>query len=744
MMMPIAFPVAADADSAGGENSVERAVDPLTVAAMARTIRAAGNQEPEDEDDAPESNKFAVRVVAEDVNVTAGARVSMTLQVIRGPVPADATVLVDLPSGITVVEETVKGADWQPKAGRLTWKGELLNQAQPVQFVVFVDKQATSKRLVIRTIIRSGASDNRSNMSSVLRLASEHVSAAAEADKDLHVDNGARVKLTFAAGTLKAGEKISVREFMPARLARPGVDRFRLSLNPSQKFSKPVTVSVDLKGIIDEEAVARGWEPSLIYRPDDCKGERAEDCKGHEVIETTFNPSTLVLTAKMDHFTEADGSLTFMTANKPQPWKMNPGFGGISPSNGAVNFTYPIETPSIPDGLNPDLTVRYNSGGLNSKYPDDTMLGRGWSMSVPSIKSQVWYGQQDRFWRTYAVGKYRVSVGATDSWLTHRSGTLTGSGELYAAEGNVALRAWRCKIGQTCGSPAFTVIGTTAYITGNNYAGTQAPNLSDFHTYWILETGNGQIWVMGGTEDSVQAYRPDGEYNRVGTWYAKWAYNVDYADTRVLNPADASMEWSYFKRNRGEGANCNPWCANDSRHDARVQPASVKWQNPSRNRVTAANQYSATFEYSDENPGLTLYRLQRINVWGYFGASKVGIRGVQFATGDKEQMFGITPWAPKVTHGKALPGMSFGYQLLGVGGWVYALNRITNAYGGEQQFTYGEGTDGTAIWAIGSRHSIFPGAGQPRQSTTYDYGPMCRDVDTSPCADAYAAWPAWF
>ena len=76
---------------------------------------------PEDEDDEVPAGVAVVRVVADEVNLLPGARMSLTLRVFNGPLPATAELLVELPDDIELAASVIAGATWDAKKRTLGW-----------------------------------------------------------------------------------------------------------------------------------------------------------------------------------------------------------------------------------------------------------------------------------------------------------------------------------------------------------------------------------------------------------------------------------------------------------------------------------------------------------------------------------------------------------------------------------------------------------------------------------------------
>lgn len=100
-------------------------------------------------------------------------------------------------------------------------------------------------------------------------------------------------------------------------------------------------------------------------------------------IDTTLDAKNSRITAKIDHF-----STVGVQGDKAQVFSPTLNNWEASLYTGAVNYSMPVEVPPGRGGLQPDLSITYNSNRANALDHEQkgSWLGAGWDLTVPEIR----------------------------------------------------------------------------------------------------------------------------------------------------------------------------------------------------------------------------------------------------------------------------------------------------------------------------------------------------------------------
>jgi hypothetical protein len=144
------------------------------------------------------------------------------------------------------------------------------------------------------------------------------------------------------------------------------------------QFEAPVTLEIDLRGLVPQEGLLPGQHLYLIHIVDPETGE-AED------VPFEYDEETGVMTAKLEHFSDYD------TGTMGEGWQPMLTLPVADKFSGSMSYDYPIKTPAGRNGLQPNLTISYNSRRLDGLLGgqgklDSAPLPLGWSVgSMPEI-----------------------------------------------------------------------------------------------------------------------------------------------------------------------------------------------------------------------------------------------------------------------------------------------------------------------------------------------------------------------
>jgi RHS repeat-associated protein len=204
-----------------------------------------------------------------------------------------------------------------------------------------------------------------------------------------------RVKVKFPKDAIKENTRIKYKPQKPPKVERQSLvlyHVFELTAGPGNEsnkkdeFERPVTITVDITGQI-QFPLPRGQSLWLGYydeqagvwvRADFATGK---DKNGKVIIEAaTTHFSTWGWGRKL----EAGWLPVF---NEPQ----------VALFSGAATFNYPIEVPPGRAGLQPELTLSYNSRQVDGilSWTQSGWVGNGWDLDMPYI-TRDWSDETSR------------------------------------------------------------------------------------------------------------------------------------------------------------------------------------------------------------------------------------------------------------------------------------------------------------------------------------------------------------
>lgn len=217
------------------------------------------------------------------------------------------------------------------------------------------------------------------------------------ADQDTVISFG-RVRLAIPAGAVTTATEITIEQLREVSELNPGLNNTTQGANGYRfkpdgiKFLKPVSVTIPYDRTIPREDLANLY--TYFYN---------EDCQCWERLERVdVDTANATVTSLTTHFTDLiNGVLTVPETAKPLNFNptsikeikaADPGTGIdlINPpqagSQGTAGLSYPLEIPPGRNGLQPQLTVQYNSDGGNG------WLGLGWDLPLPNIAIDTRWG----------------------------------------------------------------------------------------------------------------------------------------------------------------------------------------------------------------------------------------------------------------------------------------------------------------------------------------------------------------
>jgi hypothetical protein len=197
------------------------------------------------------------------------------------------------------------------------------------------------------------------------------------------------VKVNFPAGALPEDADITVRAPQNTELSLGGQPMEltaigRKSGKEITQFSQPVTITIQYS---DDEATRLLKQAGMKDESSLTLFYYNESVKTWYPLTTSVDTETNQLTAITDHFTLFDF--------KAQNWEAArlPSLDGfqLSGFTGAATYSYPIQVPPGPGGLQPPLELSYNTQEVDSasSRTQASWVGMGWSLDTGYIQRNM-------------------------------------------------------------------------------------------------------------------------------------------------------------------------------------------------------------------------------------------------------------------------------------------------------------------------------------------------------------------
>ena len=469
------------------------------------------------------------------------------------------------------------------------------------------------------------------------------------------IANDGKITVTIPADTFSADTSIDIGQ--PSGDALPATsligESFEISAKDQQsktalhQFAKEIEIEVSYADLnIPEEKIENLF--LYWYNP---------DIKEWEALPSSVNPKTKTLRGTTDHFSVFSvGVNKWQAAHVPTVDDFQ-----VAGFTGAATYSTPIEVPAGPGGLQPSLTLSYNSQVVDQATTETqaSWVGMGWSLDPGSIEMNTadTPGSAD--------DTYSVNVGGISSRLI-----IDGNGVYHSADENF----WK-----------FDFNGTTWTVhdkVGNTYYFEDVAKL-----YYALPCQN---------EDN-----PGGKGNQTYKWVLKRVTNIFLQELRY------EYEWerkdlTYQQYSTGAG-HCNTY---HQLTDTALFPKSILYPN-GRYRIyferESRQDYSLAFAGDAAHHSFETSRLKYIYV-------QYATNGV-FVEGDPSQTVRKYQFTYDIDGSQAIfPGYTYTaggrvstltkVEQFGVGGagplpahtFTYGdhlhLTQATNGYGGTVEFDY--------------------------------------------------------
>ena len=361
-------------------SDVEDATSYLPLVAKNAPLEPAPEPEPEPEPEVGLSKRVAPRLVGP------GAVVTYTLVMTSSERVQDGVLTDRLTGGLELVQ--ADGATYDASARELRWEGLGLAAGAVLTRSLRARLAASILRTSTRTEIENSAS-----------FTSESLGQTAVATATLFVGTGTtgvltpqggeltsadgRVRVVAPPGAVAETSVVTLTTYPGTELApnQPGV-ALNFSLEPDLTFAVPVTLSVDLHGLVACDALEKGLRPYVAYLENPVRDE------WQDVPLQRVDLETDVVSATLAHFSDYSAGATSTSAD-PALWQFTYNPQAVSLYSGAATYNYPIELPPGRGGLQPTVNLSYSSrrvdGLLGADAIDAGPLGLGWSVDQMDV-----------------------------------------------------------------------------------------------------------------------------------------------------------------------------------------------------------------------------------------------------------------------------------------------------------------------------------------------------------------------
>ncbi|MEW5958145.1 MAG: PKD domain-containing protein, partial [Chloroflexota bacterium] len=232
-------------------------------------------------------------------------------------------------------------------------------------------------------------------------------------------------RLTSAEGNLTvefpagAVAQTTVVTHTPYRSAvaqgRDQLNRFELTAatssgDPVAGFAAPLRLTVDYSGLDVEPAEE---DSVLFFTWDETAGE-------WQPITTTVDPATNLATAMVDHFSDFAVHKHFGLGGPP-PLRRLPGVeqAGVDLLTGAATYVYPLEVPPGTNGMQPNLSLVYNSGAADTRLGEQAgLVGHGFELAGLGWIQRDPDDEQTYYLNLNGVSERLVQEGASNTYHT--------------------------------------------------------------------------------------------------------------------------------------------------------------------------------------------------------------------------------------------------------------------------------------------------------------------------------------
>lgn len=713
------------------------------------------------------------------------ATVQLSLQVIT---PTEAIdIALSLPTGLDYVDQSSGRAKYDAATRQLLWSGVAVdrNTSAVDSFILNVNAPSVPASLPMAITWRTAKGDLSGQSTSSVAVGTDYTSPVLNMSVGGKVRASDKIELDFPPGALKTDTAINVATY--ATFVAPGPNRrdipvLPFSFGPDMAFDQPVTVTVNTAGLFSDDLISEtGRLPALqyVYTEVITPAKRDDGALITATVQTiqdmpsSYDAKTGILTAQVMHF--SDYQVSLQQPVNPQLWKLNANGGSVSLFRGALGYAYPIATPAMVGGLQPNLTLNYSGAAADSGFDqqyqpgENLSMGAGWGIEVPKItrairRGFVCPGGVDWQYQCGGASGYNGEY-ANDFTLSLGGKTYSliakGGGE-YVPEDYASIKARLCNDQTPC-------TGSLAVPGVSNVTG----------EWWQVWTPDGTRWVFGvdtATENVVSMYQWDWQYNvsnpyqpgvreyggyaghATGAIARAWFLRRAYASVRdSVTSGLWSVQWQYETGTNNITAPftiCTTWCYNPTQPDAWARPSSILYGPSVRpNATTAAQRWKVLFQYG-WGPRLLNIVTSMADVNGNTLAWQ---RNYQLGTGSGQPLDTVLEYGINSAGSwqAGAPATTFSYMQYqhnnnsGNGNQRPLLTTIKNGYGAEWSYDYAGDQVLNSYWITkATTKSLIGGQVKWTGVRTYVYSAnkcVANSASAGQCVNAahvhFSAWP---
>ncbi|MCB8944224.1 MAG: hypothetical protein H6658_10760 [Ardenticatenaceae bacterium] len=328
-------------------------------------------------------------------------------------------------------------------------------------------------------------------------------------------------------------------------------------------FAKPVRIVVDMRSLAENLNPVYAGNFFLAYEDENEPG------LWHDVPITIHQEGGLI-SAEVTHFS------TWTGGSRPERWNPSLVQPTVSEFSGAATYNYPLDVPPGRNGLQPALSLSYNSRALDGAIQDLEAgdIANGWSLAQIAIMRQgVKVKKYGGPLYIYHPDNFSLVLNGVSHQLKPAGNSITNGTVRFYAKDAPGLRVWR-------------------------YYDDSLPTDG---LYWVVTTADGVQYRLGYTADSE-------EYQQGTLWYADplthWgkannrsaiAWNVD----TVTDAYGNQMQYDYFTDTQSETVSGGGYSLNLTTRTSRLQQIAYNYPNritnlPATNLVNRLTSTPAT------------------------------------------------------------------------------------------------------------------------------------------------------
>ncbi len=289
-----------------------------------------------------------------------------------------------------------------------------------------------------------------------------------------------------------------------------------LTGRPIDQFPKPVRIVLDLRDLTGE------LNPN--YRDFYLSYQDEEDPLVWHGVDITVHDDSGLISAEVLHFSGWEAGV------RPDRW--NPSFNqpGVSEFSGAATYSYPIEVPPGRNGLQPGVSLSYNSRSLDGliQDPKQSSVADGWNIAETSIS------------RVGVKIEWEWGIPSTNHPDKFRM-VFNGTGHVLHPDVNANTEEDSVVRYYAKDAPGLLV---------KRYYDASTPNKDGI--YWVITSADGTQYRLGHFEESEQYQKTNGVVDHLqiegheghDNNYSGIVWNLD----TVTDTSGNQMTYHYFER----------------------------------------------------------------------------------------------------------------------------------------------------------------------------------------------------